>query len=85
MESLKVMSYAEIVLAIVPAAPPAWKKLRAVSWPAPISAKVPYFSLSRLMLRALRLVVRSSLFESLLMILLFMDLAKEGQASEFNN
>jgi hypothetical protein len=35
------MSYAEIVFATVPDAPPAWKKIRATSWPAPISAKVP--------------------------------------------
>src|SRR4051812_39505832 len=41
------MSYAEIVLAMVPAAPPTWKNLRATSWPAPISAKVPYFFASR--------------------------------------
>src|SRR5271157_4045012 len=46
--------------ATVPAAPPAWKKCRATSWPAPISANVPYFAWSRLIVRALRLVVRSS-------------------------
>src|SRR5271156_2969938 len=42
------MSYAEIVFATVPDAPPTWKKRRATSWPAPISAKVPYFLASRL-------------------------------------
>src|ERR1043165_3216231 len=42
------MSYAEIVLATVPDAPPARKNQRAVSWPAPISAKVPYLRMSRL-------------------------------------
>src|SRR5271165_3275862 len=43
--------------ATVPAAPPAWKKCRATSWPAPISAKVPYFRSSRLIVSALRFVV----------------------------
>src|SRR4051812_14998619 len=46
------MSYAEIVLAMVPAAPPTWKNRRATSWPAPISAKVPYFFASRLIWNA---------------------------------
>src|SRR6476661_174625 len=36
------MSYAEIVLATFPAAPPARNNQRATSWPAPISAIVPY-------------------------------------------
>src|SRR6266571_1548516 len=42
------MSYADIDFAIVPAAPPARKNQRATSCPAPISANVPYFVLSRL-------------------------------------
>src|SRR4051794_2510277 len=42
------MSYADIDLAIVPAAPPARKNQRATSWPAPISATVPYHRESRL-------------------------------------
>src|SRR5262245_10564132 len=42
------MSYAEMVLATVPAAPPTTKNQRATSWPAPISAIVPYLLLSRL-------------------------------------
>src|SRR4029450_4207247 len=37
-----------MVLATVPAAPPTTKNQRATSWPAPISAIVPYFLLSRL-------------------------------------
>src|SRR4249920_1665278 len=41
------MSYAEIVLAIVPAAPPTRKNQRATSCPAPISAKTPYLLGSR--------------------------------------
>src|SRR2546430_6575153 len=39
-------------LATVPAAPPTRKNQRATSWPAPISAMVPYFLLSRLSARA---------------------------------
>src|SRR3984885_4815879 len=62
MASLKTMSYAEIDLAIVPDAPPAWKNSRATSWPAPISANVPYFGTSRLIVSAFWVVVRSSLF-----------------------
>src|SRR3954447_12591447 len=46
------MSYAEMVLATVPAAPPARKNHRATSWPAPISAMVPYHRGSRLIRRA---------------------------------
>src|SRR4051812_24842191 len=42
------MSYAEVLLAIVPAAPPTRKNQRATSCPAPISANVPYLVLSRL-------------------------------------
>ena len=37
-----------MVLATVPAAPPTRKNQRATSWPAPISAKVPYLLGSRL-------------------------------------
>src|SRR5262245_37280158 len=37
-----------MVLATVPAAPPTTKNQRATSWPAPISAIVPYLLLSRL-------------------------------------
>src|SRR5258705_10176953 len=40
-------SYAEIVLATVPAAPPALKNERATSCPPPISAMVPYVLASR--------------------------------------
>ena len=39
-------------LAIVPEAPPAWKNSRATSCPAPISANVPYFGASRLIVSA---------------------------------
>src|SRR5450755_528402 len=46
------MSYAEIDFATVPAAPPARKNQRATSWPAPISAIVPYQRGSRLIRRA---------------------------------
>src|SRR6478672_46700 len=42
------MSYAEMVFATVPAAPPTEKNQRATSWPAPISANVPYVVPSRL-------------------------------------
>src|SRR5436305_8579898 len=45
-----------MVLAIVPAAPPTKKKRRATSWPAPISANVPYFSASILIWSAFRFV-----------------------------
>src|SRR4029079_8846642 len=38
-------------LAMVPAAPPTRKNQRATSWPAPISANVPYFDGSRWMKR----------------------------------
>jgi hypothetical protein len=67
MASLNVMSYAEIVFAIVPEALPAWKKCRATSWPAPISAKVPYWASLRLIVSALRLVV-SRFFCSLMTV-----------------
>src|SRR5258705_6763725 len=46
------MSYAEIVLAIVPDAPPTRKNQRATSCPAPISANVPYLPGSRLICSA---------------------------------
>src|SRR2546426_10617130 len=46
------MSYADMVLATVQAAPPTRKNRRATSWPAPISAKVPYLFASRLIRRA---------------------------------
>src|SRR6266496_1421318 len=46
------MSYADMVLATVPAAPPTRKNLRATSWPAPTSANVPYLAASRLIPRA---------------------------------
>src|SRR5881227_1371089 len=49
MASLTFMSYADMLFAIVPAAPPTRKNQRATSCPAPISANVPYFELSRLM------------------------------------
>ena len=42
--SLTTMSYAEMVLATVPAAPPTWKSQRATSCPPPISAIVPYLA-----------------------------------------
>ena len=47
------MSYADIDFAMVPAAPPARKNQRATSWPAPISAMVPYQRGSRLIRSAL--------------------------------
>src|SRR5712692_3865525 len=46
------MSYADIDLEIVPAAPPTLKNQRATSCPAPISANAPYRSGSRLILSA---------------------------------
>src|SRR5882757_8162714 len=42
-----------MLLAIVPAAPPARKNQRTTSWPAPISANVPYRRASKLMASAL--------------------------------
>ena len=41
-----------MVLATVPEALPTWKNQRATSWPAPISANVPYFLASRLICSA---------------------------------
>src|SRR6266498_4835830 len=46
-----------MVLATVPAAPPTTKNQRATSWPAPISAIVPYLLLSRLRASAFCLVL----------------------------
>src|SRR2546427_235480 len=51
------MSYAEIVFATVPAAPPTRKNQRATSCPAPISANVPYLCASRLIWKAFRSVL----------------------------
>src|SRR5437764_3631410 len=48
-----------MVFATVPAAPPTWKKRRATSCPAPISAKVPYFFASRFIWNAFLSVPRS--------------------------
>src|SRR6185437_6392496 len=56
------MSYAEIVLAIVPDAPPTRKNQRATSCPAPISANVPYLWGSRLIWRAFWSVLNVSRF-----------------------
>src|SRR5438034_6279481 len=53
------MSYADMVLAIVPEAPPTWKNRRATSCPAPISAKVPYFFASKLIWNAFLFVPTS--------------------------
>src|SRR5450759_390739 len=58
MASDTVISYAEMLLAIVPAAAPTRKNQRATSWPAPISANVPYLVLSRLISRAFWCVSR---------------------------
>ena len=75
MASLTVMSYAEMLLAIVPAAPPTWKNQRTTSCPAPISANVPYLRRSRLMASAfcwvtrfLRSVFGSKLASTLLVV-----------------
>ena len=50
---------------MVPEAPPARKKCRTTSWPAPISAKVPYRSWFRLMRRAFCLAERMTRSESM--------------------
>src|SRR2546422_790221 len=55
------MSYAEIVLATVPAAPPTEKNQRATSCPPPISANVPYRVASRLSASAFCRVVEGGL------------------------
>src|SRR5438552_3098576 len=55
------MSYAEIVFATVPAAPPTEKNQRATSCPPPISAKVPYRVASRLSASAFCRVVEGGL------------------------
>ena len=57
------MSYAEMLLAMVPAAPPTRKNQRATSCPAPISANVPYLrrvevDLQRLLMRVENLAFR---------------------------
>src|SRR5437867_8472200 len=62
MASLTFMSYAEMLLATVPAAPPTRKNQRTTSWPAPISAKVPYQRGSILILSALEWVSVGSSF-----------------------
>src|SRR5438874_11789818 len=64
MASLTFMSYADMRFAIVPAAPPTRKNQRTTSWPAPISAKVPYQRGSRLILSALEWVSIVSSFTS---------------------
>src|SRR5207248_467553 len=51
------MSYAEMVLATVPAAPPTEKNQRATSCPPPISANDPYVLASRLSASAFSRVV----------------------------
>src|SRR2546422_5758458 len=55
------MSYAEIVLATVPAAPPTEKNQRATSCPPPISANVPYRVASRFSASAFCRVVEGGL------------------------
>ena len=60
------MSYADMVLAIVPAAAPAKKKFLATSCPAPISTIVPYFFSSKLRRKALSLVERELTFFSMM-------------------
>src|SRR5215813_8948632 len=81
------MSYAERDFATVPAAAPAWKNQRTTSCPAPISAKVPYFASSRLILRAFRFVVNSSVdsigFSGKARILLYQE--RNYQLSSRNN
>src|SRR6516164_8665313 len=81
------MSYAERDFATVPAAAPAWKNQRTTSCPAPISAKVPYFASSRLILRAFRFVVNSSVdsigFSGKARILLYQE--RNHQLSSRNN
>src|SRR5437868_6774378 len=64
MASLTFMSYADILLAMVPAAPPTRKNQRTTSCPAPISAKVPYQRGSRLILSAFEWVSMVSSFTS---------------------
>src|SRR5215471_14999239 len=56
------MSYADTLLATVPAAPPTLKNQRTTSCPAPISANVPYHRGSRLILSALEWVSIASCF-----------------------
>src|SRR5205814_1868172 len=64
MASLTFMSQAEMLFAIVPAAPPTRKNQRTTSWPAPISANVPYQRGSRLILSAFECVSIVSSFTS---------------------
>src|SRR6266568_7086579 len=54
--SLTFMSYADMLFAIVPAAPPTRKNQRTTSCPAPISANVPYQRGSRLIFSAFECV-----------------------------
>src|SRR5581483_1055684 len=68
MASLTFMSYAEILFATVPAAPPTRKNQRTTSCPAPISAKVPYHRESRLILSALEWVSSGSSFTGVRMV-----------------
>src|SRR6266403_1040167 len=56
MASLTFLSYAEMLFAIVPAAPPTRKNQRTISCPSPISANVPYQRGSRLILSAFECV-----------------------------
>src|SRR5438270_13320690 len=53
-----------MLLAMVPAAPPTRKNQRTTSWPAPISAKVPYQRGSRLIFNAFEWVSTISSFTS---------------------
>src|SRR5438105_5264792 len=64
MASLTFMSYADMLFAIVPAAPPTRKNQRTTSCPAPISANVPYQRGSRLIFSALECVSIVSSFTS---------------------
>src|SRR6266508_1462196 len=64
MASLTFMSYADMLLAIVPDAPPTRKNQRTTSCPAPISANVPYQRGSRLILSAFECVSIVSSFTS---------------------
>src|SRR4051812_46124108 len=58
MASLTAMSYADMLLAMVPAAAPTRKNQRTTSCPAPISANVPYRRGSRFTRSALLCVSR---------------------------
>src|SRR5438034_373169 len=65
MASLTFMSYADMLFATVPAAPPTRKNQRTTSCPAPISANVPYQRGSRLILSALEWLSFGSSFTAL--------------------